>query len=79
MVKPGLYKHRNGNLYQVLGVARHSETLEELVVYQALYGSYGLWVRPAKMFTEVIEVDGKEEPRFEYIEQGGAFEFAALR
>lgn len=79
MIKPGLYKHRNGNLYQVMGVARHSESLEELVVYQALYGSYGIWVRPIKMFTELIEVEGKKQPRFEFLGAGGAFEFAQLR
>jgi hypothetical protein len=53
MLKPGLYQHYRGNLYQVIGLSRHSETLEELVVYQALYGNYGLWVRPFKMFTEI--------------------------
>ncbi len=53
-LEPGLYKHYKGNLYKVIGVAKHSETLEELVVYQALYGEYGLWVRPAKMFTERV-------------------------
>lgn len=78
MVVPGLYKHRNGNLYQVIGVARHSETLEELVVYQALYGSYGLWVRPIKMFTEEIEIAGKRQSRFEFVGDG-VFEFSKLR
>jgi len=79
MIKPGLYKHRNGNLYQVIGVARHSETLEKLVVYQALYGSYGIWVRPANLFSEEVEVEGKKQSRFEFVGQGGTFEFAKLR
>ena len=67
MLKPGLYQHYRGDLYQVIGLSRHSETLEELVVYQALYGNYGLWVRPYKMFTETIEVNGHPMPRFKFI------------
>lgn len=77
-VKIGLYRHKNGNLYQVIGKARHSETLEELVVYQAMYGGYGLWVRPAAMFSETVDVDGKEVPRFAY-EGPGVNEYAELR
>ena len=70
-LKPGKYKHYKGNLYQVLGIARHSETLEELVVYKALYQSEGknLWVRPLQMFTETIEINGQQIPRFQFIEE----------
>ena len=71
-VKPGIYKHFKGKLYEVIGVARHSETLEELVVYRVLYyderfGKNALWVRPKKMFLEHVVVDGKEVPRFKYV------------
>ena len=62
--KPGLYRHYKGKDYRVVGVARHSETEEPLVVYQALYGERGLWIRPAAMFNETVEVDGKRVPRF---------------
>lgn len=62
--RPGLYRHYKGNDYRVIGLARHSETLEPLVVYQALYGDQGLWVRPAAMFTEQVEVAGQRCPRF---------------
>ena len=61
---PGLYRHYKGNDYRVLGLARHSETLDPLVVYQALYGEHGTWVRPAAMFVETVEVEGKFVPRF---------------
>jgi len=67
MLKLGKYRHYKGNNYEVIGVAKHSETQEELVVYRALYGEGGLWARPLKMFTENVEVDGKVVPRFEYI------------
>jgi hypothetical protein len=60
----GIYRHHKGQRYRVLGTARHSETLEELVVYQALYGEYGLWVRPAAMFAETVELDGEPVARF---------------
>ncbi|MEO6800087.1 MAG: DUF1653 domain-containing protein [Rhodanobacter sp.] len=60
----GIYRHYKGQRYRVLGTARHSETLEELVVYQALYGEHGLWVRPAVMFCEMIELDGEPIARF---------------
>jgi hypothetical protein len=63
-VQPGRYRHYKGNEYTVLGVARHSETLEEHVVYRQEYGDYGLWVRPAAMFAETVVVDGKKVPRF---------------
>jgi hypothetical protein len=64
----GKYQHYKGKQYEVIGVARHSETLEELVVYKALYQKEGenLWVRPLKMFTEMVVVEGKEVKRFEY-------------
>jgi len=62
-----LYQHYKGNYYNVIGLCRHSETLEESVVYQALYGDYGLWVRPLKLFLEAIEVDGQTLPRFKFI------------
>ena len=63
-MNPGTYRHYKGNLYEVLGVARHSETEEQLVVYRALYGERGLWVRPLAMFQEAVVVDGHEVPRF---------------
>lgn len=63
-IRPGRYRHYKGNFYQVLGVARHSETEEELVVYRCLYGDHSLWVRPLAMFTESVIVDGREVPRF---------------
>ena len=66
-VTQGIYRHYKGSLYQVLHVANHSETEEELVVYRCLYGEYDVWVRPLAMFTETIEVNDKEVPRFELI------------
>lgn len=66
-VAQGIYRHYKGDLYQVLHTAHHSETEEALVVYRCLYGEYGVWVRPLAMFTETVEVDGKEVPRFELI------------
>ena len=68
MVQLGKYKHYKGNEYEVIGVAKHSETMEELVVYRALYGEGELWVRPLEMFLEKVEVDGKMVPRFERVE-----------
>lgn len=62
--RPGLYRHYKGNDYQVLGLAQHTETEEAVVVYQALYGARGLWVRPAAMFNETVEIGGKRVPRF---------------
>ncbi|GAA3910866.1 hypothetical protein GCM10022228_22480 [Halomonas cibimaris] len=61
---PGIYRHYKGALYEVLGGARHSETEEALVVYRALYGEYGLWVRPLAMFNETVHKDGRPQPRF---------------
>lgn len=63
----GVYRHYKGNLYQVLGISRHSETLEPHVVYQALYGDYGLWVRPRGLFTSVVETEEGAVPRFAYV------------
>jgi hypothetical protein len=68
-IKPGHYRHYKGNDYTVLGVARHSETLEELVVYRQEYGDRGLWVRPAAMFAETVEIDGRAVPRFRLLNQ----------
>lgn len=61
---PGIYRHYKGNLYEVLGTAQHSESEEHVVVYRALYGDYGLWVRPLEMFTESVTKDGCSQPRF---------------
>jgi hypothetical protein len=61
---PGLYRHYKGGEYEVVGVARHSETFEPMVVYRALYGEGGLWVRPAGMWSETVEVGGRAEMRF---------------
>lgn len=66
-IKPGLYRHFKGNYYQVIGTACHSETMEELVVYRALYGERGLWVRPASMWNELVERDGRIVKRFTYM------------
>lgn len=66
-IKPGRYRHFKGKEYRVLYLARHSETLEEMVVYQALYGERGIWVRPAAMWDEQIVHDGKSMRRFEWI------------
>lgn len=63
-VIPGIYRHYKGKRYQVIGEALHSETMEPLIVYRALYGEYGLWVRPKAMFCEYIQLDGKAVPRF---------------
>ena len=68
-IRPGIYRHFKGNDYQVLYLARHSETREEMVVYRALYGNFGLWVRPAQMWNETVERDGKTFRRFTYIGQ----------
>lgn len=64
-IRPGLYRHYKGNEYTVIGTVRHSETMEELVVYRQEYGEHGLWVRPQQMFTETVTVDGQEVPRFQ--------------
>lgn len=67
-IKPGRYRHFKGKEYRVLGVASHSETLEPMVVYRALYGEGGLWVRPAAMWNETVERDGYSGPRFIFVE-----------
>ena len=63
-IPPGRYRHYKGNEYEVIGIAKHSETLEPMVVYRPLYGEGGLWVRPAGMFAENVTIDGKTQPRF---------------
>lgn len=66
-LKPGKYRHFKGKEYELLGIARHSETLEPMVVYRALYGEGGLWVRPAAMWTEWIQREEYQGPRFSYL------------
>jgi len=66
--KTGVYQHYKGPKYEVLGLARHSETEEELVVYRALYGEFGIWVRPMSMFLEEVDVNGSVRPRFSLLE-----------
>lgn len=61
----GLYRHYKGGMYEVIATARHSETLEPITVYRALYGAHGLWVRPAAMFSEQVVIDGLLQPRFQ--------------
>lgn len=73
-LQTGLYRHYKGNHYRVLGVARHSESEEELVIYQALYGDFGLWVRPLAMFLETVQVGGESLPRFALV-SGETVEF----
>ncbi len=68
VLSPGKYRHFKGGEYQVQGVARHSETGDQLVVYTPLYGEGGLWVRPLAMFTEPVEYQGESCPRFEFVE-----------
>ena len=66
-LKPGVYRHFKGNRYELLYVAKHSETLEPMVVYRALYGEGGIWVRPASMWNETVEREGQSFKRFTYI------------
>ena len=68
-IQPGRYRHFKGNEYEVISIARHSETTEPMVVYQVLYGDHGTWVRPADMWNETIERDGKTFKRFEKIDE----------
>lgn len=68
-LRPGKYRHFKGNEYQLIGVASHSETLEPMVVYKALYGDGGLWVRPATMWNEWVERQDYQGPRFIYVEE----------
>lgn len=64
---PGKYRHFKGGEYELLGIARHSETLEPMVVYRALYGDGGVWVRPASLWNETVDKDGYRGPRFRYL------------
>ena len=66
-LKPGRYRHFKGNEYRLLYVAKHSETLEPMVVYEALYGEGGIWVRPAEMWSEEVDREGYRGPRFTYV------------
>lgn len=68
-IKIGKYRHYKGNEYEVLYIATHSETLEPMVVYRALYGDFGVWVRPASMWNEIVEKDGRKVKRFTLIEE----------
>lgn len=70
-LKPGRYRHFKGKDYEVLGVARHSEGQEDMVVYRPLYGESGLWVRPVSMFVEEVERDGVRQPRFCFVGEDG--------
>lgn len=71
-IKPGRYRHYKGPYYQVIDVARHSESGEELVVYRPLYGEGKLWVRPLAMFLEQVDHDGQLQPRFAWVDDGTA-------
>lgn len=66
-VRPGIYRHYKGPLYELIAVARHSETEEYMAVYRALYGDYGVWVRPLTMFVESVEHAGERQPRFRFL------------
>ena len=66
---PGRYRHYKGGLYEVIGTVRHSETLEPMTLYRALYGAQGLWVRPAAMFAESVVIDGVAQPRFRLVSE----------
>lgn len=66
-IELGKYRHYKGNYYEVIGVVRHSESLEELVLYKQLYGEGALWVRPLLMFTETVTIEGQTKPRFEKV------------
>jgi hypothetical protein len=67
ITRPGYYRHYKNLLYQVLGTVRHSESLEPMTLYKALYGEQGMWVRPAAMFNETVEVNGVVQPRFAWV------------
>ena len=66
-MKKGIYRHYKGNLYELVDIANHSETLEKMVVYRALYGEKELWVRPLSMWNETVNIDGKDVLRFEFV------------
>jgi len=67
-LQKGLYRHFKGNVYEVIDTARHSETEQDMVIYRALYGDFGLWVRPIDLFTEEVVLNGNKIPRFQLIE-----------
>ena len=67
-LEKGIYKHYKGNLYEVIDVAKHSETEEEHAVYRTLYGDYSTWIRPLAMFIETVQIDGQQVPRFAFVE-----------
>lgn len=67
-IKPGRYQHYKGQHYEVIGIARHSETEEQMVIYRCLYGDFSLWVRPLAMFVETVEVAGEQVPRFTWLD-----------
>ncbi len=67
ITRPGYYRHYKNLLYQVLGTVRHSESLEPMTLYKALYGEQGMWVRPAAMFNETVEINGVVQPRFAWV------------
>lgn len=78
-VKPGKYVHFKGNEYEVIGTATHSETLEEMVIYRALYGDGGVWVRPASMWSELVEHNGRRVKRFTHVDERVAEPAAGAR
>jgi hypothetical protein len=69
VTKPGLYRHYKGGEYEVVGTVRHSEDLQPMTLYRALYGEHGLWVRPATMFNETVIIDGVLQPRFTFLSE----------
>jgi hypothetical protein len=72
ITRPGIYRHYKNLMYEVKGTVRHSESLEPMTLYQALYGDRGLWVRPAAMFNETVEIDGVLQPRFTWVSDAPA-------
>lgn len=72
MLQNGVYEHYKGRRYEVIGCARHTETAEEFVVYRALYGDHGLWIRPKAMFLDTVIVDGHAVPRFRFVGSASA-------
>ncbi|WP_412103121.1 DUF1653 domain-containing protein [Polaromonas sp. SM01] len=78
LTPPGRYRHYKGLLYEVVGTVRHSESLEPLTLYRALYGEQGLWVRPAEMFNEEVVIEGVLQPRFAKVDNDTRVESASL-
>lgn len=74
-IQKGVWQHYKGNFYEVFGIATHTETEEELVIYRSLYGNFEIWARPLKMFLEQIEFSGIKQPRFKFLEMRSAHEF----